>query len=455
MRVHITPTWNGPDKGDGGIRRVVEAQQRYLPEFGWQIVDDPRAADVIACHGAARIDAPGVPMVCHSHGLMWEDYQFGDWGDAVNSALVDSMVRAQAITAPSEWVAHAIARGMLVSPEVIYHGIDADEWAHDEPHAGYVLWNKARVDPVSDPADMQQLAALLPDVKFVSTFGTTTRNVFVTGLGSYDQMKPIVQRAGLYLATTRETMGIGTLEALAAGVPVVGWDYGGQREIVRDGETGYLAPFGDFEALAQAVRQALADRARLSANARVDARERWGWRDKIAQYADLYTRTVEAWQAPRPKVSVVVTAYNLSHYLGEALTSVAEQTTGDWECIIVDDCSTDDTAERAKLWTEDQQVPMYEGDAHVITAPDPRFRYERTPRNLGLSGARNYGFSHANGRYILFLDADDMLDHNALDTLATALDRDPGLHIAYGMLDTVSADGTNRQRNDFPRGNFS
>lgn len=439
MRVCIAPSYHGDDRGDGGIRRVVEAQVAHLPAFGWDVTNSPDEADLIACHGATLVERPGVPLVSHNHGLYWEDYQFGAWGDVTNAHVIEAMVRAQAITAPSRWVAHAITRGMLANPTVIHHGVDADAWAHDGQHGGYVLWNKARVDPVSDPRDMQQLAARLPDVPFVSTFGQPAANVTITGPGTYDQMRPLVQRAALYLATARETFGIGTLEALAAGVPVVGWDYGGQHEIVIPGETGILVPFGDMGALADAVRRALSDRVRLSANARQDARERRAWPDKIAQYAALYTRVLEDWRRPRPRVSVIVTAYNLGRYVMDTLASVEQQTMTDFECVIVDDCSTDETPQIVTGWTR----------------TDPRFHYRKTPQNLGLAGARNFGVQHATGTYILFLDADDLLAPNALDTLAHALDADPGIHVAYGSLDTMDQDGGNRKRNPWPAGQFS
>ena len=149
------------------------------------------------------------------------------------------------------------SRGMLKPTEVVYHGEDADEWAHDLDVQNYVFWNKARADSVSDPRDMQTLAAKLPHVSFVTTIGEPTPNVDVLGVQPLPQMKPHLQRAGVYLATARETFGIGTLEALAAGVPVAGWDYGGQSEIILHGETGYLAPYGDYDALAECVLPAL------------------------------------------------------------------------------------------------------------------------------------------------------------------------------------------------------
>lgn len=445
MRVYIDPIYQAPDRADGGIRRVVTAQQRYLPEFGWDVVNAPDEADLIANHGAALTERSGIPMISHSHGLMWHEYDFGEWGEKVNAQLINAMVRADAITAPSRWVAHAISRGMLVAPEVIYHGVDADEWAPTEPHLGYVLWNKARVDPVSDPCDMNEVAKLLLGVPFLSTFGQASQNAMLTGALAYAQMRSVVQHAAVYLATTRETFGIGTLEALAAGVPVAGWAYGGQEEIIIDGETGYLAPYGDYEGLADCIQRCLMERARLSESCRTDARARWGWKEKIAQYVRLYERVVSEREKPRPKVSVIVTAYNLAKYIGDALGSVIDQTMGDWECIIIDDCSTDNTEDVVK-----ERLRM-----NRFFDSTPQVRYIRTPTNLKLSGARNYGFQHANGRYILYLDADDMLAPNALDLLSHALDTDRGIHIAYGHLDTVSEDGSGRSRGVWPGPQFN
>jgi glycosyltransferase involved in cell wall biosynthesis len=439
MRVYINPTYQGLDRADGGIRRVADAQVKYLPEFGIRIANSPDEADLIINHGASLVERPGVPMVAACHGLMWSDYGFGEWGDKVNSAVIDVLIRAQAITAPSKWVAHAITRGMLAQPTVVYHGVDADAWAHSEACLGYVLWNKARVDPVSDPADMNEVASLLPDVAFVSTFGEMRGNVFLTGAVPYEQMRPIVERAGVYLATARETFGIGTLEALAAGVPVAGWRYGGQEEIIIEGETGYLAEWGDYEGLAECVRRCLAERERLSPNCIADARKRWAWKDKIAQYAALYQDVLAGWQAPRPRVSVVVTAHNLARYLPDALRSVEQQTMRDFECLIVDDASTDDTAEVIKPWTQKH----------------PSFHYLKTPSNLKLSGARNFGWQHAKGKYVIFLDADDKLAPNTLDLLSGALDRDTAIHIAYGHLDTMDEAGEHQQRNPWPPSSFN
>lgn len=429
MKVFIVPTFKNPDRAEGGIRRVSEALARYLPEHGIELTNNPLEADLINCHGASRYDNPNAPLVASNHGLYWDDYKWAEWAQDTNRQVVDLLIRAQAVTAPSRWVAQAITRGLLVQPTVIYHGVDADAWSHTLPNDGYVLWNKARSDPVSNPADMQQLAVQMANTPFVTTIGNPSSNVKVCGVLPVGELKPIIQRAGVYLATARETFGIGTLEALAAGVPVAGWDYGGQSEIIIPGETGYLAPYGDYNALAECVRRCLAERERLSANAVDDVRARWLWPDKVERYAKLFRREFVSFHEPRPQVTVIVTCHNLAKYLPAALASVQAQTLQDWECLVVDDASTDNTAQ-------------------VVAAGgwDARIQYLRTPENLKLSGARNYGFANARGRYVICLDADDQLAPETLATLSAALDRDQGLHIASGHLDTVNEAGEDRQR---------
>jgi glycosyltransferase involved in cell wall biosynthesis len=89
-----------------------------------------------------------------------------------------------------------------------------------------------------------------------------------------------------------------------------------------------------------------------------------------------------------PTVSIIIPCYNQARYLREALQSVAAQEWPDWEAMVVDDGSTDDT----------RQVAAGFGDSRV------RYLYQQ---NRGLSGARNTGLRMAKGRYVAFLDADD------------------------------------------------
>ena len=123
-----------------------------------------------------------------------------------------------------------------------------------------------------------------------------------------------------------------------------------------------------------------------------------------------------------PKISVVVPAYNVERYVGECLASIRAQTLADWECILIDDGSTDATVEQARR------------------VADPRITVIRQP-NRGVSSARNAGLANASGTHLLFLDADDMLHPLALERLSGALDASPRAVAAYGTAWLVFEDG--------------
>lgn len=126
----------------------------------------------------------------------------------------------------------------------------------------------------------------------------------------------------------------------------------------------------------------------------------------------------------RPTVSVIIPCYNQRRYLPDAVGSLEAQTFADWECIIIDDGSTDDTAEVARS----------------LTNEDPRLRYIHQP-NSGVSRARNHGLDEARGRYIQFLDADDMLAPEKLALQLEALSSAGGLALAYCDYTYCAEDG--------------
>jgi len=425
-------------KANEGILRVVEAQYEHLPKFGVELASHPSEADIICNHGTALIEYGTIPQVNINHGLYWSRQPWGDDFMQVNQMAVESMRHAVAHTAPSQWVSNAIRRGGFWYPEVVYHGVDANKFVPLKKHEGFVLWNKARADYVSDPNDVMKIASMMNNRMFQTTIGYASHNLKILTTNNrplpHAKMKEIVSQAGVYLATARETFGIGTLEAMAYGVPIAGWDWGGQSEIIIQGETGYLAPPGDWNALAECIELCFTHRDRLSANAVEDVRNRWKWEPRIEQYANIFKRVHAQHNNDNPKVSVIVTAYKLDEFLPECLDSIQRQTFKDFECLVVDDASLPST----KII-----VSEYE-------KRDSRFSYHPTPNNFGLPGARNFGLSRSLGKYIRHVDADDFLANNALELEVTELDGNWGTDIAYGHLEVINTDGSRELKNGEP-----
>ena len=111
--------------------------------------------------------------------------------------------------------------------------------------------------------------------------------------GRIEAVAPLLASADLLLVTTdRESFGVSALEALATGVPVVGYGVGGLVEVVQDGVTGSLHDVGDIAAMARACVTLLSDDARwqaMSSAAAADARARFSLSEVVAQYEALYT----------------------------------------------------------------------------------------------------------------------------------------------------------------------
>lgn len=110
-----------------------------------------------------------------------------------------------------------------------------------------------------------------------------------------------------------------------------------------------------------------------------------------------------------PKVTAVLVAYNRAPKLPRTLDSVLAQSLRDFELIISDDCSTDDTAEICADYAR----------------RDPRIRYRRNPRNLGMPGNLNAALLNARGEYLAILHDGDTYRHDLLEKWAAALDRHP------------------------------
>ena len=106
-------------------------------------------------------------------------------------------------------------------------------------------------------------------------------------------------------------------------------------------------------------------------------------------------------------VSIIIPTYNRAHLIGETLESILAQTYTQWECIIVDDGSTDDTV---------KVVASY-------VAKDNRFRLFKRPhtRLKEANACRNIGIENATGDYVFFFDSDDLLTPDHIEVKVRAL----------------------------------
>ena len=119
------------------------------------------------------------------------------------------------------------------------------------------------------------------------------------------------------------------------------------------------------------------------------------------------------------EVSIIVPCYNQAAYLAETLDSVRAQTYQQWECIIVNDGSVDNTEEIAREYT----------------VKDSRFKYFRK-ENEGPSQARNYGISNSDGAFVLPLDADDLIAPTYVEKAMDCFMRFPDTKLVYCKADT-------------------
>ena len=107
-----------------------------------------------------------------------------------------------------------------------------------------------------------------------------------------------------------------------------------------------------------------------------------------------------------PKVSVIVPIYNVEEFLAECLESILSQTYQDFELILVDDSSTDNSLAIARKYAEHPKITLYEFS-----------------ENQGVSVARNYATDRASGEYIAYIDSDDVVGERYLEDMVLAADK--------------------------------
>lgn len=114
-----------------------------------------------------------------------------------------------------------------------------------------------------------------------------------------------------------------------------------------------------------------------------------------------------------PRITVYVPSHNYGRFLGDAIESVLRQSVQDWELIVIDDASTDDTASVMNLYRGHPQISLHRTEG------------------IGLPAVCNYALAQAKGKYVIRLDGDDVFDENILLVLGNHLDQHPDVALVF------------------------
>lgn len=120
-----------------------------------------------------------------------------------------------------------------------------------------------------------------------------------------------------------------------------------------------------------------------------------------------------------PFISIVMPVYNVEKYIVKSIESVLAQTFTDFELLLVDDCSPDNSG---KICDDFAEI-------------DSRIKVVHLPVNGGVANARNTVMGSANGEYLCFLDSDDHFDNNMLQVLAESVKQNPAQAVVFGLVE--------------------
>lgn len=131
-------------------------------------------------------------------------------------------------------------------------------------------------------------------------------------------------------------------------------------------------------------------------------------------------------------VSIVIPIYNVEKYVAECLQSVMRQTYRDMEVLLIDDCGTDESLSIVRTML---------GGVDDTTIEGIRFRVLHHEHNRGLSAARNTGIDAAHGEWLYFLDSDDWIEEDCIETLINVAMQEDGIETAIGQFETFDDAG--------------
>ncbi|HLB49583.1 MAG TPA: glycosyltransferase family 4 protein [Anaerolineales bacterium] len=324
----------GPGEGDmSDLARGLN--WRVIPELGRELAPTADAITLIKLWGLIRRFRPhivhthtakagavgrvaarlaGVPLVVHTfHGHTFRGY-WGPFGSRAVVAIEQMLARlTDRLIAVSDRVRDDLIEFRIGPPEKIAAipvGLDLEPFAQmerspsEEPIVGIV----GRLVPVKNHALFLEMARRLICGGFPGRFvvvgdgelrgeleeSTVDLGDRVAFTGWRRDLPQVYSQLSVVVNTSiNEGTPVALIEAMAAGVPVVATAVGGAPDVVRPGETGWLAPGGDADALAESVKAALRDDGRIAARAQAEVLERYSKERLIRDVEKLYESLIQ------------------------------------------------------------------------------------------------------------------------------------------------------------------
>lgn len=247
---------------------------------------------------------------------------------------------------------------------------------------------------------------------------------FVTFLGYRENLKDHFQVADIFVLPSREDpLPLVAIEAAKYGLPLVCFaESGGTPELVGE-DAGFVVPFEDVETMAEKVLRLMDDPA-LRTTLGNRAREKFLSKFTVERTTPNILSTCRKIAGQKPAVSIIVPNYNHSKYLPERLETIFNQTRKDFEVILLDDASTDNSMEVF------QQYADY-GDVRIC----------KNDRNSG-SPFRQWlvGLDMARADILWIAESDDRCKPEFLETLLPAF-QDPAVKLAYANSEVIDENG--------------
>ena len=284
MKLYVVPSVTA--NSAGGVFAVISAHKKHLRKLGVKYTHTEKDADLVVVHALAITERR--PDVFHSHGF-YPTAQDGWDGrfTGANELLIQTMMTARSVVSVSELAAEVMRRDFHIQPKIIRNGVDFKETKRGGVIDGWVLWPKMDVNPTCDPGPIKWLAEKRTDLRLASLV-PLDRRIHTIGRLPRDRFLEMLRDCSIYLGTTRENCSMGSMEAMASGIPLVGFNWGFNREWLQSGNGCELVEPGDMDALSKAITRVIFHWNDYHTQAREYARANFGWDEPIKMIYELY-----------------------------------------------------------------------------------------------------------------------------------------------------------------------